>query len=120
MEFDVERITKDVVWFGLRATRLNGLARRAICVVMSPPLAERLVQDAQERVMEKDRQMLKGAGELTLQVHQGQVVLDPAFLEPVWSAIKAKKSGILFTEVFDPHEAALLEEITPPVVSPET
>lgn len=113
MEFDVTKTPKDIMWYGLRTLRLDGFATTALCSVLPKQLSKRLVQEAETREKIKDSEMVKGLGEITLQANNGKFNINPHELDPAWLALKARNSGVLFEDVFDPAEAALLEQITP-------
>ncbi|HVX24328.1 MAG TPA: hypothetical protein VG992_03240 [Candidatus Saccharimonadales bacterium] len=114
MELKPLEVTRSLSWSALRQLRLERIANAALGV-LSPPehVKHRLAEDAEAR-RQRDGEIEKGLGELTLQAHQGQIDLPPNLLDPIWRAVKTKPSGWHFHDLFNPHKARVLEEITPP------
>lgn len=113
METNPIRITRSAIWMGLRFGHLEGPANRLICAFVPRVLHDRLLADEQARNHAHDAAIVRGLGYLTLDAVTEKTEIDLTTLDPVWQAVKAKDSGVEFTQVFDPHAAAALEKITP-------
>lgn len=102
-----------MVWSGLRIGHLDDLAHSVLRMVLPHQHVEYLLDEKRKEKFERDKQILRGLGEFTLAAYMGQCEIDPDTLQPVWEVVKQSDGGAEFGDVFDPHTAALLEEITP-------